>query len=85
MNHLYGISHIEYHNYRCDIGTYIKFLTFSFLALMTYIIPYDIRFYNRTIYGILPLTQGILHMNHGNKTLYNKTFLPCIAYIIFSK
>jgi hypothetical protein len=36
-----------------------------------------------TIYGILPLTQRILHMNHGGKTLYNKSFLSCITYIIF--
>jgi len=44
---------------------------------MTYIIPYDIWLFNMTItlfiptiHEILPLTQGILHMNHGGKTLY---------------
>jgi hypothetical protein len=66
------------------------FFTFSHLALMTHIIPYDVRFFNMiiilfipTIHEMLSLTQGILHMSRGNKTLCNKSFLPCIIYIIF--
>jgi hypothetical protein len=59
---------------------------------MTYIIPYDIWLFNMTItlfiptiHEILPLTQGILHINHGGKNLYNKLSLPCITYKIFPK
>jgi hypothetical protein len=70
----------------------MEFLTFSHLAFMTHIIPYYLLFYNMTttlfipiIYGILLLTQEILHMNYGGKTLYNKSSLPCIIYIIFPK
>jgi hypothetical protein len=58
---------------------------------MTHIIHYDVRFFNMiitlfipTIHEILPLTQGILHMNHGGKTLYNKSSLPCITYVKYS-
>jgi hypothetical protein len=38
-----------------------------------------------TIHEILSLTQGILHMNHGGNTLYNKSSLSCITYKIFPK
>jgi hypothetical protein len=59
---------------------------------MTYKILYDVRFFNMTItlfistiHEILSLTQGILHMNHGGNTLYNKSSLSCITYKIFPK
>jgi ABC-type uncharacterized transport system permease subunit len=88
MINLNGISHIA----DVPLGTYMKFFTFSHLTLITHIIPYYIWFYNMTItlfiftiYGIITLTQRILHMNHDSKTLYNKLFLPCITYIIFLK
>jgi hypothetical protein len=59
---------------------------------MTHIIHYNVWLFNMTItlfiptiHEILLLTQGILNINHGGKTLYNKLSLPCITYKIFPK